>query len=896
MLGPGALTLGLLLSAACCSLPAALGTRVPAKSQLSTSSCDAALRAVCGEACQVADPQCTFACADCAGDHQPVMQAAGCGNDAAVAFCAGVSRPPKAEQTDEAVHTVHLVFSHHLDVGLNLGVNLVEFCAGFATTIIQVYFDKYIPLAMKLATEINSELESGKAGSGVADGHFAYTIHPWIASLYVDCVAWDIKDGCELNSGQLRCPSEAQVAAFDAAVRRGDLLWADSPMNLNSGVVGEPSMFAGMLDIAGALNERYNITKQARVWTNVDVPGFARSSIPQLKRGGATALNILANVGSHYPCSSCNGSVPTEFVGEKTAAMFRWHDPASDEEILVLYHKAQYDTPADVPLIDVGTTYGGFTRLDNMIVAPAGGIALASAVLADNTGPPGTTAEVQKIFELVRGVFPNATMVVGSTWDRFVEDISPAEVATLPRYSSEWGDKWVSGMVNDPGRLATYRALVRARADCVASGVCSLRDPVMRNFTRFVTKNSEHTQGVQGNGMQPGSQYCIWGAQAGVSCPANAWWKNDAFRANHNLELNSFPGADDSWIEDRLFSQLAIEAVPTAHPLTPFMRRELEALVPRPATELAPLVPIGDTGDGGRTVNCQGTILKFSTTGALDRLTFRGSDGSWSQLMDLRYLKYRPLDRKGVVCNESSCPNPIAGAHAPTLLGFRSEAEGSLSRGGLQSKCNVVLELGFNESLHREYGAPASVTAEYTIDPVQKRLNVSLTWRNKTATRMQESMTVFHRPFARTGHRWAMDKLGEWVSPANVTAGGEQYQHALWSGIRYTTSGEGASALRGLWFGTLDAAMACPVLNKVADKSLTPDSSLLKACFKQDIRNEDGQQQRVTDAMIDGLGINMYANLFTISGYPQWYPFGVIGSNYQAEDATTQFRFSIEER
>ena len=267
-------------------------------------------------------------------------------------------------ETDESVHTVHLVFSHHLDVGLNL----VEFCEGFATKIIHVYFDEYIPAAMKLASEINSKLEPG------ADGRFAYTIHPWIASLYVDCVAWDIQDGCKLNPGQLRCPSKAQVDAFDAAVRRGDLLWADSPMNLNSGVVGKPSMFEGMLDIAGALNERYNLNKTARVWTNVDVPGFARSSIPLLKQGGATALNILANVGSHYPSNSTttNGTIPSEFVGTKTAAMWRWHDPASDEEMLVLYHKSQYDTPTDLPLVDVGTSYGGFTRLDNMIVAPAG--------------------------------------------------------------------------------------------------------------------------------------------------------------------------------------------------------------------------------------------------------------------------------------------------------------------------------------------------------------------------------------------------------------------------------------------------------------------------------------------------------------------------------------------
>ena len=57
--------------------------------------------------------------------------------------------------------------------------------------------------------------------------------------------------------------------------------------------------------------------------------------------------------------------------------------------------------------------------------------------------------------------------------------------------------------------------------------------------------------------------------------------------------------------------------------------------------------------------------------------------------------------------------------------------------GSPAQNCSVVLELGFEDSLHREYGAPSSVTAEYTIDPVAKRLNVSLTWRNKTATRMQ---------------------------------------------------------------------------------------------------------------------------------------------------------------
>ena len=141
---------------------------------------------------------------------------------AATAVAAGTAAPDRAGAA-ATVQTVHLVFSHHLDVGLNLGVNFVGFCEGFATKIIQEYFDDFIPLAISLAAEINSELDTS---AGAADGRFAYTIHPWIASLYVDCVGWYVQDGCPLNPGKLRCPSGGQVATFDAAVRRGDLLWA----------------------------------------------------------------------------------------------------------------------------------------------------------------------------------------------------------------------------------------------------------------------------------------------------------------------------------------------------------------------------------------------------------------------------------------------------------------------------------------------------------------------------------------------------------------------------------------------------------------------------------------------------------------------------------------------
>ena len=808
------------------------------------------------------------------------------------------------------VHTVHLVFSHHFDVGLNEALRFVGFCSGFATKIVQQYFDEFIPLAMRLAEKINSV--DNRSSSSTADGRFAYTIHPWVASLYVDCVPWSIEDGCALAPGLLRCPTTAQVAAFDAAVLRGDLLWADSPMNVNAGVVGEPSMFGALFnDIAGALNERYSLTttKTARVWSNVDVPGFTRSSIPLLKRAGATALSVCANAGGSEPRTS-NGAIPLEFVPDgQNATMFRWHDPASEEELLVLYHVAQTDTPLELPLQTEFNTYAGYTRADNVIITPDGGTALASYVGADNTGPPLSVLEVEHIFTTVRALFPNAKTVFGSTWDAFVGEITAEEIASLPRYSSEWGDQWVAGMANDPTRLAMYRAIVRGRAACIAHGACDPSDPVLRNFTRFAAKNSEHTQGVEGGAMEPGSQLCIWLSLAGLPCAADRDWKNSAFRKVHTAERNIFPGADDSWIEGRIFNTLAVQAVPPSHPLSVYLKRELTALAPRQertneeGSAAAGSSSISVEQPPPLVVKCRGTTLEFSEAGSLKNLSFGIGGRSWSRLMELRYLTYRDEGKKGIVCSEPWCVNPVAGAWAPAVLQWSNHTP--LTN---DSHCRVVLELGFNHSLHTDFGAPLTVTAEYSVDPEGKRINVSLIWHNKSATRLQEAMTVFNRPAApsvarrhsgaaASPYRWELDKLGSWVSPSNITTGGEQYQHAVWSGIRYTTVNGTNGTNAGLWISTLDAGLVCPVLNTVANANLTEEVALEKACFDYyDVRKLSGHgTSPLSDAMIDGVGINLHANRFTISGYPQWFPFG-IGERYQSQDENVQFRFVIEER
>jgi hypothetical protein len=167
--------------------------------------------------------------------------------------------------TTTPVHTVHLIFSHHLDVGLDLPNKVDANCVGFATKIVQRYFDIFIPRAIRVAAETRQnataamERNAGpnQQGAAAPQDRLRYSIHPWIGNLYVNCVPWSVADGCSAAFATIRCPSPAAVAAFDEAVTSGDLVYAHSPFNIDPEVVGSPSVFKDLVHIAGALDDRY---------------------------------------------------------------------------------------------------------------------------------------------------------------------------------------------------------------------------------------------------------------------------------------------------------------------------------------------------------------------------------------------------------------------------------------------------------------------------------------------------------------------------------------------------------------------------------------------------------------------------------------------------------------
>ena len=279
------------------------------------------------------------------------------------------------------VHTVHLTFSHHLDVGLDLPMKITANCVGFATKIVQRYFDEFIPNAINLAQQMINTTTP-----------FRYQIHPWIASLYANCVPWAVSDGCTNNPGTLRCPSKSAVKLFSEALRRGDLVFTASPFNINAEAVGDPSLFLDLPSIAGDLAAQYNLSKPT-VWSNVDVKSFARSAVPLLRKAGIHTLYIGAN-GSPRPPEQQRTRGLQPVCGSANATMFRWFDPPSGEEITVLY-TAGYGSYLGQDVLGAGTV-----SASSSLVSP-NGVALVSYFATDNAGPPSTPMAVRAIYAKV---------------------------------------------------------------------------------------------------------------------------------------------------------------------------------------------------------------------------------------------------------------------------------------------------------------------------------------------------------------------------------------------------------------------------------------------------------------------------------------------------------------
>jgi hypothetical protein len=197
---------------------------------------------------------------------------------------------------NQPIRKIHLVFKTHLDVGFT----------DLARNVVNTYFEKHIPLALKIAREMRE--------SDSAD-RFIWTTGSWLIHEYLD---WAGK-------------AERQV--MEKAIEAGDIVWHGLPFTTHSELMDQ-LLFRYGLSLSAGLDKRFG--RQTIAAKMTDVPGHTRGIVPMLHGVGIQFLHIGVNAASTPP------ALPPVFV---------WSAP-DGSDVMVMYHRGGYGALMIVPGLD----------------------------------------------------------------------------------------------------------------------------------------------------------------------------------------------------------------------------------------------------------------------------------------------------------------------------------------------------------------------------------------------------------------------------------------------------------------------------------------------------------------------------------------------------------------
>jgi hypothetical protein len=795
----------------------------------------------------------------------------------------------KTWMREQQIHTVHVVFSTHFDVGCGWNVH----------TVLDMYFHRYIPQILNV--------QEGLRDMGYTE-RLPYLMQPWITSLYVDCPPNLVFDASPNTT--LICPTEAEVARYEDAIRRGDILFQAVPFNLQAEAMS-PGLFEGSIELVRTLCRRYNMSDDAcgSVMSGRDVPGLTRGILPLLKKHGVGGISVGTN-GCVEP------SFPWADGAIKSMQPFVWRDEASATEIISIWEQ--------------GYGPGEFRGRGAVQVLPSGH-ALAFQFMSDNSGSVSSVTEALAYYRSLQMSFPGAK-VQPSSLDAFYAEARKVK-AQLPTVSGEIGDVWIQGIGSDPHKMAEYNALSRARQACVDAKdeFCRMDNFAFLNFTRMLLKYPEHTWGSAGY-VEGGIDVSKW---------SNAAFHQARDRPETAAEKIQQTQTAATYAEQRRFNMFALEALdefPDSFLAKEARKNLAELHVKLPS--VAGLTAVKPEKFTQKLV-CRGVSLALDNNGALSSLSVNGKEyaGTGSELAQLQYQTYNQSDfvwyhsstangcgQTTCPCREcehgfgkynSSCPipgfndntshgcaNPVRKRSLPTLRALHVS----------EDQCHMVAELAFAPALSSLYGSPQAAYLSLDVATDASVINVSLLLWNKTSTRLPEATWLNFKP--RKGenldaNKFEINKLGSWVDPEDVVTNGNQYQHGVHEeGFRYGD----------LQVRSMDALLIAPITTQPTVQEICPGTPQSQA---QSLLSEQGFARgpptgpgckdigcswggtptalpgggtRGTGLAplqnLTGLAWNLHNNLWSVN-YPVFSPYNNDLWDNAYDDTNFQFRFQL---
>merc|ERR1719362_2146033 len=699
--------------------------------------------------------------------------------------------------TGSNITKVHVIFMNHYDVGYTDFLNGVD----------NKYMHEYFPLAENTSKTMAS---------------FKYITHPWLMQRFLECPCGEApclaKSLNNSYEAPLSCPTSAEVEAFAAGVRTGNLAWNAAPFNIQPENMAAELFRAGF-DLARRMDKRYG-KGQTRTMSIRDVMFVTRAALPHMKDLGITGLTIGSNGAGVPP------AVPK---------LHRWIDRETQSDVVVAYHPYGY---------------GGY-GLKDCAEAP-NGVALCTQFRTDNTGPPSSVKEVNDVLTAVKSEYPGAA-VFPSTFDAFFDDVNPIK-EQLPSVELEASDTWTYGTSSDPLKMAQHRAIQRTWIRCLQRGEvrCQESNPDIQNMTFFLLKAPEHTWGTPGiSGWGGGDNYNV-----------------TIFRKN--LTNESFLRAAASWAEQRVFNELAVLALEEkGHPLAAEVRWELAAIervtIPevRGLTKvgrdteitLAGGVTIGIGGDGALTTLRSKSGVQWASAGqpmgAFVYQTF--NDSQWKPFT---YAYMNDHQMQAGFCK------PGSNNYSEGRI-WKPEVQQLYVEGSSSSASRVVAEMEMTPKTRSVYGAPAKVYLE--IRGTSRGIDLNFTLVGKLPVMIGESSSVLFQPAAapkavKGGSPWRVDKLGQMVDPEGVQDGGNQYNHGVWDGAVFSST-RGSLVLK-----TLDSGIVNPMTKSF------PIGNPLPASYNEEDAKAGRGLSRLEPGSVVGMAVNVHNNLWN-TNYALFYPY-----------------------
>ena len=366
---------------------------------------------------------------------------------------------PPASAKDN-ISKVYVVFSNHFDCGYTLNVN-----GSTSGAVVNEYFHQHFPKAIATA-------DAARRRKQRPDRRMTQS---WLVDAFRNCERTKINRGGPSLPSDVICPNATAVAAFEDAIKRGDVGYHAFPFNAEPELF-TPELFDTALNMTFAQDADFGHPKR-RTLSQRDVPGLTRAAIPLLSKRGVAAVSVGEN------SQVAPSAVPPIFVSRdnqtqtEVVALFhalgyggswpsrrrrrrrmqqqdgpgRIPEPVASDpdnfyvdslgQVIMRDSADPYDDGPGIHVAADGKTVEGAQRRDEACVdVSAAGVAVCYAWKIDNSGPH-SPLQADLLLDAISLMYPKASVVASDAFDDFIADVLPYK-ASLPVVTAEIGDTW----------------------------------------------------------------------------------------------------------------------------------------------------------------------------------------------------------------------------------------------------------------------------------------------------------------------------------------------------------------------------------------------------------------------------------------------------------------------